>query len=213
MLLVLSGSAAAVRTTATHCGGHRGGHRTTSQSQAVVREIGDLKVAASEPELRLTRRRRRQRRRADEHVTSTSSIVLAPSASSLLPPAHSPLLPPSPPGSEANPLLNPAVLWEIIEPHTGHLADEDRTHLRASIDVLIAKVTAALVWQPSSAQPSRPAHPVSRGRRHHPHAQRVVPASCAQPASVPPAPVRRSRRPPPSSPSPPRPGPLPSCGR
>ena len=45
-----------------------------------------------------------------------------------------------PPLGNADPLLNTQILWEMIEPHAEHLCDEDQGHLRAVIDVLLAKV-------------------------------------------------------------------------
>ena len=57
-------------------------------------------------------------------------------------------------GAEDNPLqqfANARALWEMIEPDTQHLAEEDCAHLRASIDVLLAKVeTATSVSEQSS---------------------------------------------------------------
>lgn len=50
--------------------------------------------------------------------------------------------------AEDNPLqqvANARALWEMIEPHSQHLGEEDCAHLRASIDVLLAKVVAATV--------------------------------------------------------------------
>ena len=60
-------------------------------------------------------------------------------------------------GAEDNPLqqfANARALWEMIEPDTQHLAEEDCAHLRASIDVLLAKVETAtsVIAEPISAR-------------------------------------------------------------
>ena len=146
LALSASGPAAAVRTVATPRGGHQ--HHASSQ-RAAVYDIGDLEVAA--PETLTRRSRRRRRRRADDErpMTSTAIVLASPSP---------------PPGAEDNPLrhvVDAAALWEMIEPQSRHLADEDCAHLRASIDVLLAKVAATLAPGPACG-PLRPRHPSTR---------------------------------------------------
>ena len=66
------------------------------------------------------------------------------------------VLPPEPPedfdgrvvqpgaaAAAADPLLDAAGFWGMLEPHTDHLSDEDRANLRAVIDVLVAKADVA----------------------------------------------------------------------
>jgi hypothetical protein len=178
MLLCLSAScpAAAVRAVATPRGGHQ--HRTSSGQRAAVYDAGDLEVAASET---LTRRSRRRRRRADDERPMTSSAIVLASSSALLP-ARSPPPPPiPPPGAEDNPLrhvVDARTLWEMIEPHSRHLADEDCAHLRASIDVLLAKVAAILEPGPACGSPGAP-HPSTCAPSPHPAHPQPAPASPA----------------------------------
>ena len=149
LALSASGPAAAVRTVATPRGGHQ--HHASSQ-RAAVYDIGDLEVAA--PETLTRRSRRRRRRRADDERPMTSTAIVLASS---VPPS-------SPPGAEDNPLrhvVDAAALWEMIEPQSRHLADEDCAHLRASIDVLLAKVAATLAPGPACGPP-RPRHPSTR---------------------------------------------------
>ena len=136
MLLAFTASfpEAAVRAVATPRGGHQ---PHASSERAAVYDIGDLDVAAPET---LTRRSRRRRRRRvdDERTMASTAIVLA--RPSLPPPSP-------PPVAEDNPLrhvVDARALWEMIEPHSRHLADEDCAHLKASIDVLLAKVATTL---------------------------------------------------------------------
>jgi hypothetical protein len=175
MLVALSASfpAAAVRAVATPRGGHQ---PHASSERAAVYDIGDLDVAAPETLTRRSRRRRRRRVDDERPMTSTAIVLARPS----LPP------PIPPPVAEDNPLrhvVDARALWEMIEPHSQHLADEDCAHLKASIDVLLAKLATALAHSPACGSPRAP----------RPAPQPVQPTLSPRRRRLPPG--RRSRRP------------------
>ena len=144
MLLALSAScpAAAVRAVSTPRGGHQ--QPAASSQRAAVYDVADIEVTA--PQTLTRRARRRRRRRAEEARPMNDGAEDGMTSTAIV---HG--------GAEDSPLqqfANARALWEMIEPDTQHLAEEDCTHLRASIDVLLAKVETAtsVIAEPISAR-------------------------------------------------------------